>query len=210
MTRQSVSDLLRTLDTPEITANWEQFNLNILASIGKIQERLRDELSLKLFFAIPENRRPFYDEPFKGWEKVLEQFPEATSDIEEMSRCFALSRYTACAFHSLQVAEWGILELGKYIGVSDPVQGWDATYKKLKELKNGGRNALPTSLSGKYAFIEQINQRVEAMKMAWRNKVNHAAGKLTVMSADFHPDIAEEIMLTTRGFMREIAAGITE
>ena len=40
-----------------------------------------------------------------------------------MNKCFALCRYTASMFHALQVAEWGAIKLGDYIGVTDPKKG---------------------------------------------------------------------------------------
>jgi hypothetical protein len=45
----------------------------------------------------------------------------------------------------------------------------------------------------------------EALKSAWRNKISHAQGSLTLMTEDFSPDIAEEIMIASRSFMRRLA-----
>jgi hypothetical protein len=45
------------------------------------------------------------------------------------------------------------------------------------------------------------------MKLAWRNKVNHATGRPIVMS-EFMPEVAEEIIMASRGFMRRLAEGL--
>jgi hypothetical protein len=50
-----------------------------------------------------------------------------------------------------------------------------------------------------------MNTQVQAMKFAWRNKVNHVDGKLVVIKPEFTPDMAEEIMMASRGFMRRLA-----
>jgi hypothetical protein len=50
-----------------------------------------------------------------------------------------------------------------------------------------------------------MNNQVQAMKSAWRNKVNHVEGRLAVMKPEFTPDIAEEIMVASRAFMRRLA-----
>jgi hypothetical protein len=78
----------------------------------------------------------------------------------------------------------------------------------MKILLDGGHKSYPPSLTIGFSALEQINQAAQSMKMAWRNKVNHAAGCLTVMSSDFVPDVAEEIVLGTRGFMRRLATDL--
>lgn len=99
-----------------------------------------------------------------------------------------------------------MVALGKHINAADPKRGWDATSRRLADLVNGGHGKLPTSLSGEFQFLEQVNQCVQTMKHAWRNKVNHVEGRLTVLATDFTPEIAEEIMMASRGFMRRLAA----
>jgi hypothetical protein len=56
-----------------------------------------------------------------------------------------------------------------------------------------------------WPFLEQIIATVEALKNAWRNKVSHANGKLMLMTTDFSPEVAEEILMATRAFMRRLA-----
>jgi len=101
------------------------------------------------------------------------------------------------------VVEHGILRLGRYIGVSDPKPGWDATSNKLKSVIHGGRQQVSSGID--YTFLEQVNSRVESMKMAWRNKVNHAAGRLTIETSGFNDFSVEEINLACRSFMRLLA-----
>jgi hypothetical protein len=56
-----------------------------------------------------------------------------------------------------------------------------------------------------FAFLEQMHGTIEGLKNAWRNKISHAHGKLTLLSSDFSPEIAEEILFATRAFMRRLA-----
>jgi hypothetical protein len=53
--------------------------------------------------------------------------------------------------------------------------------------------------------LEQVHGTVVVLKDAWRNKIGHAHGRLILMRSDFTPDIAEEIMIAARGFMRRLA-----
>ena len=184
--------------------NPQVFNKAILHFLENIKSRLPDELETKLFLQLPHSRRDYFDTPRNGWEEIIGRFPDTATDIEEMSKCFALSRYAGCVFHSLLVVEVGLIELGKELGVTDPKSGWDATCNKMKQLVEGGHAKYPTAERVTYSGLEQINNCAQMMKLAWRNKVNHAANRLVVIKPDFAPDVAEEIMTSSRGFMRRL------
>ena len=168
---------------------------------------IENEASLRKFLTLLPEQAKYYDHPFDGWEEIINSFPDATEDIEEMNICFALERYPATVFHSLLVAECGIVKFGRVIGVNDPKEGWDATCKKMDAiLKAGHSAAAPPGIQ--FEFIEQVNVLIQAMKHAWRNKVNHSAGKLVVMKSGFGEPIAEEIVKATRSLMRTLAQGL--
>jgi hypothetical protein len=98
-----------------------------------------------------------------------------------------------------------IRQIGKVIKVTDHLPGWTATTQALKKIidtKHGDRTPFQQQ---NFSFIEQIHGTVEGLKNAWRNKVSHAYGKLTLLTADFSPDVAEEILFATRAFMRRLA-----
>jgi hypothetical protein len=167
-------------------------------------ERLRDEAESNVFLRISQEHVRLYSEPQSGWAEVIAAFPDAIDDIEEMSKCFALERYTAAVFHSLLVIECGIVKLGKAIGVTDPKEGWDATCKTLESLLKAGHSAvLPTGIT--FGFVEQVNVLIQSVKHAWRNKVNHSAGKLVVVRSGFGEPITEEVIMATRSLMRTLA-----
>jgi hypothetical protein len=210
MTAVKVNSVIDLLDHLDRTSTWQQPKLAFLTAIAEIQSRMSDELRLSLFFQISPDREKYFSEPGEGWKEVIDRFPDAIGDIEEMSKCFALSRYAGAIFHSLLVVERGVIDLGSYIEVTDPKRGWDATTRKLKSLVDGGHNALPPKFAGKFSFLEQMNNQVQAMKSAWRNKVNHVEGKLAVMKPEFTSDIAEEIMMASRAFMRLLATEMPE
>ncbi len=61
-----------------------------------------------------------------------------------------------------------------------------------------------------FAFLEQMQGAVAALKKAWRNKISHAHGKLVLLTSEFAPDVAEEIIMTTRAFMRRLATELPQ
>lgn len=179
------------------------------ALLHEFRGRMADELKARECFLLSLSEAHHYKEPRKGWESIIARFPNTATDIEEASKCLALSRYIAAVFHSLQVVELGLIELGTFIGVNDPLSGWTAVSQRLKRIIDTKYQDRTEREKENSAFFEQVQGTVEALKNAWRNKVNHAHGKLTLMAGeDFHPDIAEEILFATRAFMRRLAEGL--
>jgi hypothetical protein len=184
-----------------------RFTTSAMAELLKdAMQRLRDESEIHQLLKLSIEASAIYSAPLNGWEDIVSKFPDVQDDIEEMNKCFALSRYTASVFHSLLVIEGGLIVLGKRLGVTDPKEGWDATCKKMELILKAGHPANTSGLD--FAFIEQTNVATQAIKQAWRNKVNHAAGRLAIMKTGFADYIAEEIMHATRAYMRILAHGL--
>jgi hypothetical protein len=176
---------------------------------SELYGRIVDEIQGVFFFSLTLLEAGRYEQWSNGWEQALARFPSTTRDIEEMNKCFALGRYTASMFHALHVAEWGAIQLGDYIGVTDPKKGWGATEKKLRELIKGGHANLPASLAAKFEFLEQMSREIDSMVLAWRHKVDHAANHLAIVpNTDFTPDIAEHIIGAVRIFMQRLIDGV--
>jgi hypothetical protein len=163
----------------------------------EFQQRLLDEMNGKILWSMTAKEYKLYSSPRKGWEIIIDRFPDSVIDVEEAYKCFALSRYAAAVFHSVQVVEVGLIELGKIIGVTDPLSGWTATTNRLHGIIKKGHDARTIFERDHFPFLEQIHGTIEALKNAWRNKVSHAHGKLTLMTADFSPD-----------FMRRLATDV--
>ncbi len=205
VTKSFLDDLLRAL---EGVARFDPERVGLSSKMLHIQETLIKELSQRVFLQVPNNRAALFDYPRNGWDEVIEAFPDAVSDVEEMCRCFALSRYAASVFHSVQIIEHGLLKLGVFLEVNDPKSGWTAVAGKLKKIvdtKHGERTPFQQS---NFPLIEQLQGTVESLKNAWRNKISHAQERLVVLSSEFAPDTAEEIRLATRGFMRKLAVDL--
>ena len=171
----------------------------------ELHGRLMDEMREKALWTLTTREAELYSKPRKGWEEIIERFPDAVVDVEEASKCFALSRYAAAVFHSVQAVEIGLIELGKLIGVTDPLSGWTATTNSLQKIIKKGHDARTPFERQHFSFLEQIHGTIEGLKNAWRNKISHAHGKLTLLTPDFSPDVAEEILFATRAFMRRLA-----
>jgi hypothetical protein len=204
MTSLSVNRLLQHLRNP---VYMDSMSSDTLANLlTELQGRMEDELSLMLYFQLPANRREMFDTPLVGWEEVAERFPPAISDIEEMHKCFALSRYPAAVFHSTQVIECGLIDFGKFLQIADPKSGWTAVSNELEKIVVKTKPQDRSEFHKRHLpFLEQMHGVVIPLKSAWRNKISHSQGRLVLMTSDFSPDVAEEIVIASRSFMRRLA-----
>jgi BMFP domain-containing protein YqiC len=201
----SFSTVQKVLDLTEGECSIDQLD----KLLDEFRGRMADELYARECFLLTLSEAHRYKEPRKGWGTAIARFPDTATDIEEASKCLAVSRFTAAVFHSLLVVEAGVIELGTFIGVNDPLSNWAAITKKLKKILDADYKTLTPFEQQYRPFFEQIHGTIEALKNAWRNKVSHALGKLTVMTGEeFHPDVAEEILIATRAFMRRLADGL--
>lgn len=174
--------------------------------VDELFGRIRDKCLSSTFLYIPLD--DYYNNPRDNWEKIIDRFHDTITDIIEMSKCFALERYAAAVFHSVLIVERGVIEFGKFIGVEDHKPGWTATTNKLKNILKKKYDARTQFEKENFAYFEQIDATIEALKTAWRHKISHIEGKLILMTTEFNSEIAEEIMFATRAFMRRLSEKI--
>lgn len=173
-----------------------------------LRDTIRRELQSKFTFTLSAIEADHYTNFRKGWENVYVRFSAALSDIEEARKCFALNRYAASVFHSTQIVEIALIELGKFIKVKDPKSGWTAVSNALRKIVNTAYKDRTAFEKKHFEFLEQAYGTVEALKNAWRNKVSHAQGRLVLLTTDFTPGITEEIIFATRAFTSRLASGL--
>lgn len=167
---------------------------------------LMNELESNFFLPVEYSVARYYREPRRDWEEVILRFPETGEDIEEASKCYALGRYAACLYHCMQVLEFGLLALGRFMEVADPKSGFTAVSNELERLLKKKYPDLTEFEKTNRAFFEQVNLPIQAVKDACRNKISHAEGRAILLRADFSPYITMEIYTIIRGLMRRLAS----
>jgi hypothetical protein len=189
---------------------WEKYGDRRLLSqhCANIAICLENEFSRRVCFILPRSSQDLYNSPQKGWKEILSVFPGASDDVEEMNICRAFGRDSAAVFHVLLVVEHGLIQLGKLVGVKDRKPGWDATCRALEAILKNGRKVAPRRIKKHFPLLELVNADIQSMKMAWRNKVSHADGKLFLMTSDFKPQVAEKIISACHGFMLLLATEV--
>jgi hypothetical protein len=173
--------------------------------LRELRRRFEDDFKGELFLKLTSQEANQYREPMKGWEEILGRFPEAIRDVEEMQRCLSLNRYPASVFHSMQVVEHGLIYLGKWLGINDHKPGWNATTRELTRICRLEAKNRDDWETRNFGFIGQMDAVSHSLMTSWRHKIDHASGRLILLPGDFAPEIAEEIISATRGFMRRLA-----
>ncbi len=201
VTARATRDLVRMLRGESVVDNQ-------VVQMAVIRQSLMTELEARVFVPVTPEHAQYYREPMKGWEEVTSRFPETITDVEGASRCYALARYAACVYHTMQVLEHGLLRLGAFMQVNDPKSGFTAVSNALQRVLDKKYQDRTDVERQHYAFFEQLNGSVQAMKNAWRNKIGHAQGVVILLTPDFTPTIAMEIYVATRGFMRRLATDL--
>lgn len=177
-----------------------KLNQGSAAAISKALENtiqvIFDNLHGIMFLHIMSGSIRYYNEKQLFGPEVAGKFPQIVlDDIEEAGKCFALNRYTACAFHLMRVMESGVQKLGDKLNVSlTNDKCWDTILKDSR-----------TKINAQYPKSHPENVRwksllakLETVKDAWRNPTMHP-------KATYTKEHAEEIWFAVKIFMRELA-----
>ena len=176
--------------------------------LHNLRTRFEDEFHQHLFLHLTLKEGDAFNNPDKHWKEVVTRFPKVRYNIEESTKCFALNRYGAAVFHILQVAEYGVIQVGDVFGVLGDKPGWSC----LKRLQ--GLIAVPypqrTPLAQQHTkLLENVVPLALVVKDSWRHKLDHVDNQIRWVDTDFSPQVAEEIISATRGFMRKLASDLT-
>jgi len=168
---------------------------------------LRDELMGRTFFEMNAVEKSLYEDRAPFGDDVASKFASVSYDIEEASKCLALGRSTASAFHSIRCLEAGIRVISRCLGISDPTKGVDRSwFKLLSAVKGQIDKKWPTTkdrLSGDGRYFEEAHAVLAAMQNPYRNATMHFDNKYTEAEA-------KHIFEIVKGFMTKLASRCDE
>jgi hypothetical protein len=173
-------------------------------AIKELRERIDDDMESEFFLYLEPSQAECYKNPLKDWDVCTGRFEATRQNVEESSKCYALERYCAAVFHILLVAEFGVIELAKLMGVEGDRPGWGSLERLQKILRRPfpDRSDLEKTHS---KLIENVVPLAVVIKDSWRHKLTHVDNQIVWNDTDFSPQVAGEIISVTRGFMRRLA-----
>lgn len=167
---------------------------------------VENELSLRLYFAVPPEKAKFYGdnaEPFGN--TVATAFPSTSFDAGEANRCFALSRATACVFHLMRTLEIALRVFADRFSVPSDHTNWHNVIEGIeKAVRNMGNDPhRAADWKDQQEFFSQAASHFMFLKDAWRNYTAHARGKYT-------DEEAETLIINVRAFVQKLATRLHE
>lgn len=142
-------------------------------------------LDSKKFMFVPADQASYWENPAIFGGDFLAEYPEAARfEATEAGNCFAAGRWTACVFHSMRVAEYGLRKLAKTLKVTIHDK------EKMCPIEYGDWHKVITAIRNKIADIRKVPagpkkaeklrlysnaaDHCEYMQDIWRNEVSHA------------------------------------
>ena len=171
----------------------------------ELRSRFKDELQSKTLLMLTTSEKEQFEcqtPPFG--EEVAKNFPSASDDLKEASRCLALERYTACVYHLMCAFASPLAVLAKHFGVTMSAE-WDTWGQILTDIENKIRampHTTPTEKTDQQ-YYSQLAAQFWLIKDAHRNPVMHGRGRCG------HEE-AVQIWNGTEVFMQKLAERLHE
>lgn len=153
--------------------------------LSTLRELIESELRVRRFLYLPREKVKYWLEGgFTNFGTAYDKFPVARSNIDSACHCFAVEEYTASAFHSMRVAEFGLRWMAKQLKVTIshkkkivPIEygDWEqvltAAKGKIEEAHRLPKNA---KREDELKFYSDVADHCGYMKDLWRNELAHA------------------------------------
>jgi hypothetical protein len=147
------------------------------------------ELEGQLYMLVFPHRAPYWsspaptiiqktagDEIWKLLSPLIESFPDAMFDATEAGNCFAFERFTACVYHLMRVAEYGLVSVSRAINVPEErlSKGWDGCIQGIESrIKTIGSTKPTKDWQEETKKYGDLCSWFTTIKTGWRNPVSH-------------------------------------
>ncbi len=169
--------------------------------INTLKERFEDEISNLYFFIIDPTKIGYFfgDHICSNLQSSL---PSVHMELKEASKCFAVSLYPACVFHSMRAIEVALNVVGKSLGILEIVKSktWGVLLKKINDKFEEKKKSLSRQ---EEHFYEQVIAYLQAIRSAWRNPTMH-------VEAVYDEDTAQDIFNAANSFLKQVATQLKE
>jgi hypothetical protein len=173
------------------------------AGITDLFSRISDELQLILCLHVPAELAKHYEADQPYGELVAMAFPSANSDIEEASKCLALSRPTATVFHEMRTLEVGLKRLAAALDIPY-APSWESYLTQINKNIEAKHASKSRKWKKRQAFLTEVAGDLQVIKIAWRNPTMHIVRIYT-------PDEAAQIFNAAKSLMVRLAeSGISD
>lgn len=158
----------------------------ILARVDVIKDAIENNLEKRHFMLFSEEEATFYSNPDLFGESFKAKYSmHAMREAFDAGNCYAASQYTACVFHCMRVAEYGLRALARnsflkvkltHKGKPHPIEyaDWqkviDAIRSKIVKIR---QRPVGPKRAQDLQFLSSAADHCEYMKDIWRNEISH-------------------------------------
>jgi hypothetical protein len=146
-----------------------------------IKTTFEAEMQSRLFTFILPHRAGYFSDENVGTEIStilghMVEFLNAKTDLVEAGNCFAAGRFTAAVYHLMRTAEYGLVAVAAFVGVSEDnrtswgklIQGIESEVKRMVSSA-----AKPSDWREQEKKYNDLCSWFTAIQKGWRNPVSH-------------------------------------
>jgi hypothetical protein len=198
VTAAAIRNLQHSLTMPRTQPETSRTFEGLRENAQRVLVVAKTELETVRFLLVPFPKDEQYLNPLAKWDEALAKFPEITTDVEEATKCFALSRYTAAVFHFMRVMELGVQQLGNHFSVARAADKlWGDITNEIGQKVKALPRSTPTETAIQASFAEAA-LHLDHVRLAWRNPTMHPKQTYT-------EDEAQDVLGKVRIFMNHLA-----
>jgi hypothetical protein len=164
--------------------------------INELVGRIHDELSTRFIFLLDSEQVKLYDTLFLGTE-ITDFLPNTIDDIAETGKCYALGRYTASVFHLMRIMEKTVQKFAVNLGIPLSITCDKEWQIILNDIRCQLKTLYPKHSDPDRIKYEKIIDRLETVKIAWRNPTMHP-------KATYTQEEAKALISAIEIFMKEL------
>ena len=173
----------------------------LLNEMGDIESRFDDEIRSLRFFYLPTDRLQYFSKTDLFGEEFKSLWPTANVEISEAGNCFALARFTACAFHLMRSLEVVLKVLFRELKLppltTAEARNWNGILREIRDKLEADKTIPDHAFyDGAYAFLA-------AAKNPMRNATMH-------VDAVYDESSARSLFDAIGAFMRHVATKLKE
>lgn len=168
----------------------------LIAMVANFVGEIQSEISEHIFFRIPVEEKPFYDEVQLS-TAAMDAFPSAVTEVDNAGKCFALDQPTAAVMHLMRALEIPLAALASALDITLTNANWQTVINECeREIK-----ALGSKVDKE--FYSEAATNFLYFKNAWRNHAMH--GRDT-----YDKRQAFDILQHVGGFMKHLSNRLCE
>jgi hypothetical protein len=165
-----------------------QYTRDVKQELSALRDGIQVELGKLHFASLPAATDQFFEQEKLFGDLVYDKFESARQDVKDAGNCLAAGLPTACVFHLMRVAEFGLRSIARKVGVKlkkrldfatwgEVIQGINRALASVRAQPHGpGRNR-------KLQFYSDAAEQCMYIKDLWRNEVSHTRKRYTEREA---------------------------